>query len=185
MGFFDQFAHEGKKVDGSEENTTVHTSSTLPGGTRAVSVIEEMKWDEYEGVRKIKVRWKLADTDLKGRTTFQNLELYARDRKTGEPDKKKAFRAANVLRRLFMLTGVPVPDAEPTDADFAQMVGKMAGIAIELWENDGKSGNWVSEIQPAKGFESCVGTEMPSGDTGSVGGKTESKQPELSPDEDW
>ena len=43
MGFFDQFSQDGKTVDGSEENTTVVTSNILPGGTRAVSIIEEVK----------------------------------------------------------------------------------------------------------------------------------------------
>lgn len=162
MSFFDQFAQDGKKVDGSKENTVVQTSNTIPGGTKAKAIIEEMKWDEYEGHRKVKVRWKLADTSFKGKVTFQNIELFAVDFNTKQPDPKKAFRAANVLKRLFMLTGVPIPDVEPTDADFAQMVGKMAGIGIELWENDqGKNGNWISEIQPTKDFESKDGDQLP------------------------
>lgn len=181
MGFFDQFAHEGKKVDGSEENTVVQTSSTVPGGTKAVSIIEEVRWDEYEGHRKVKVRWKLVAGGFANRVIFQNIDLFAVKYGTQEPDEKKAFRAANVLKRLFMLTGAPIPDAEPTDADFAQMVGKMAGISIELWEMDGKSGNWVSEIQPSKGFENVDGTELPTGNTGSQQGS----QPSLSDDDDW
>ncbi len=161
MSFFNQFAFEGKAVDGSEENTTVQTSSIVPGGTKAVSVLEEIKWDEYEGHRKIKVRWKLAAGEFTGRVVFQNLDLFAKKYGTQEPDENKAFRAANTLKRLFMLTGAPIPDAEPTDADFAQMVGKMAGIAIEVWAMNGREGNWVSEIQPSKGFENVTGTELP------------------------
>ena len=183
MGFFDQFAHEGKTVDGSEENTTVQTSSIVPGGTKAVAMLEEVKWDEYEGHRKVKARWKLASGGFTGRVIFQNIELYAVDRNNNnEPDPKKSFRAANVLRRLFMLTGASIPDHEPTDADFAQMVGKMAGISIELWEMNGKSGNWVSEIQPAKGFESVDGTETP---TPNAIDNSQSNQSAVSSDEDW
>ncbi|AUR91794.1 hypothetical protein NVP1164O_58 [Vibrio phage 1.164.O._10N.261.51.A7] len=180
MGFFDQFAHEGKKVDGSEENATVQTSSIVPGGTKAVAMLESVKWDEYEGNRKVKAQWKIAAGTFTGRVVFQNIELFAKKFGTQEADEKKAFRAANVLKRLFMLTGAPIPDVEPTDADFAQMVGKMAGISIELWEMNGKSGNWISEIQPSKGFENVDGTEMPTGNTGGT-----DTQPELSVDDDW
>jgi len=184
MGFFDQFAHEGKKVDGSEENTTVQTSSFIPGGTRAVAMIESMKWDEYEGHRKVKVQWRLAAGDFAKQVVFQNIDLFAKKFGTQEDDEKKAFRAANVLRRLFMLTGAPIPDSEPTDADFAQLVSKVAGIAIEVWENDqGKSGNWISEIQPSKGFENVTGTEMPNGATGT--GDQKGIQPELGGDDEW
>ena len=48
MSFFNQFAFEGKDVDGSEENTVVQQASIIPGGTKAVAMIEEVKWDEYE-----------------------------------------------------------------------------------------------------------------------------------------
>ena len=186
MGFFDQFAVDGKKVDGSEENSSVPVSSIVPGGTKAVAVIEEVKWDEYEGNRKVKVRWKLASGGFAKRVIFQNIEIFAKDRKTGERDEKKAFRAANVLRRMFMLTGAPIPDSEPTDADFAQMVGKMAGISIEIWEMDNKSGNWISEIQPSKGFETVDGEEMPTGGSSKSSGETSgSKQPSLGGEDDW
>ena len=68
-----------------------------------------------------------------------------------------------------------------TDADFAQMVGKMAGISIEIWEIEGKEGNWVSEIQPSKGFETVDGEEMPKGETS----PQKSNQPSLGGDDDW
>lgn len=174
MGFFDQFAVDGKKVDGSEENSSVQVSSIVPGGTKAIAALEEIKWDEYQGTEKVKVRWKLATTSFAKQVVFQNINLY-------DPDEGKAFRAANVLRRLFMLTGAPIPDSKPTDADFAQMVGKMAGISIEIWEIEGKSGNWISEIQPSKGFESEDGKDMP---TGNTGGGT-SNQPGLDDDDEW
>lgn len=173
MGFFDQFAQDGKKVDGSEENTIVQTSSFVPGGTRAVAMIEECKWDEYQGHEKIKVRWKLASGGFAKRVVFQNIDIF-------NEDEKKAFRAANVLKRLFMLTGAPIPDSKPSDADFAQMVGKMAGIAIEVWSINGKSGNWVSEIQPSKGFEFVDGTEEPEKTAPAA-----QSQPSLDANDDW
>ena len=174
MGFFDQFAVDGKKVDGSEENSSVPVALIIPGGTKAVAMIEEVKWDEYQGDRKVKVRWKLASGSFAKRVVFQSIKIF-------DKDENKSFRAANVLRRLFMLTGAPIPDAEPTDADFAQMVGKMAGISIEIWEMDGKEGNWISEIQPSKGFETVDGEEMPKGNTQPQQGS----QPALGGDDDW
>jgi len=64
MGFFDQFAVDGKKVDGSEENSSVTVASIIPGGTKAVAMIEEVKWDEYQGDRKVRYAGSLQAADL-------------------------------------------------------------------------------------------------------------------------
>ena len=159
MSFFAQFAHDGKTVDGSENNTIVNTSSIILGGTRAPCIVEEMKWNEHEGAKTVQIKWKLMDGDFKGRIFFQKIDIYANKFGTTEPDLKKRFRAANVLQRLFMLLGAQPPQQEPTDADFAVMVGQIAGLAIEVYGMNGRKGNWVSEIQPAKGFECVTGTE--------------------------
>lgn len=164
MSFFDKYAFDGKKVDGSAEQSNVQANDFIPGGTRAIANIEEFKWNEFQGKRTIRIRWKLIDGDFKGRVTFQKIDL--EPLKDGKPDEKKAFRQANVLKRLFMLTGATIPDNEPTDADFAQMVGSMAGIAIEVWASIGRdgqpaSGNWISEIHPTQGFECVTGNKEP------------------------
>lgn len=150
---------------GSAEDSNVDGGAfdVLNGGTKAPAFIKEIKWKTFEATptapatRFINVQWEISDFqnpafkealgEYVGRSTFQKLELFS-------TDQKKAARAANMLVRIAQICEFPVFQQEPDDQTLAQLVGhamqsgKFYSIGIELWTQNGKSGNWVNEVNP-------------------------------------
>lgn len=129
----------------------------IPDGTSVVAMIDEAKWDIYQAVGYISLRWVVAAPEAyKNRKVFQKVQV-----EHSSPEKReKALRMlaaidANCGGKL-MAAGVTPTDASLAAALLSRpMVLKMAVWTIKedkqgakLPEADWKSGNWVSKVAP-------------------------------------
>lgn len=63
----------------------------IPENTRVLAIAEEAKNDEYQGVRSIKVKWRISQpAEYANRVIFQKLQVYTPDK----ADKHKRMLAA-------------------------------------------------------------------------------------------
>lgn len=118
----------------------------IPAKTQAKSIIDEAKWDEYNGERYISLRWVIIDGAHKNRKLFQKI-------KVADSDPKKRDKAISMLAAIDANAGGKLMAAgkEPTDMDLAlALCNKPMIIRIELWElDDGRKGNWIGAVAPA------------------------------------
>ena len=149
MSFWDTSTGENlaaTQQTGSYESSTA--MEPIPDGTVATSMPTEVKWDEHEGKRHIKIRWDVIDGEYKGRVIFQKIQV-------AEPDIKKRDKAlrmlaaidANAGAGLLQLTG------EPSDMDLSRLCNRPMSLRLRIWELDdkSKSGNWVEAVAPVGG----------------------------------
>lgn len=148
-------------LDGKEESsfTNVGSMILIPNNTyaRAIIIKPEIKEITFNGQidRFYSFTYKLIDGE------FKDAEVQQKVRAFGAPSPKRD-RAINMLYRLFKLCSVPMREdgSSPTEFDMLQFIGKTLGIRIQEWQQNGKEGNWVSEVHSAEGFETKTGTKL-------------------------
>jgi hypothetical protein len=143
MGFFDSVKNE--------ENLGVFEGASgfdlIPKDTQLLASAEEIKWDSYEGVNFINIKWRaMAPEAYKNRLVFQKIKL--EDQK--EDVAKKALRMlaaidANAGGKLIA-AGV-----RPTNEMLASsLMHKPMVIKIGVWEikEENKTGNYIMAVAP-------------------------------------
>lgn len=128
----------------------------IPNNTQLIAVIEEAKWNEYQGDSTINLKWRvMRPADYANRVIFHKLKVFGTSR-----DKDKAAtadKAKMMLRAIDANCGGKLSklNAAPEDADLmTALVAKPMAIKVQIWDMDGKKGNWISAVAPAKAPQS-------------------------------
>ena len=140
-----------QKQDGSQvENTSSFEMGggdikPIPNNTALIAAIEEAKWDSYEGVSYISLKWRvMRPSEYANRVLFQKLHVF---------DPKKGDKAKQMLMAIDANCGgklARLNDA-PEDHDLmTALIGKPMAAKVQVWEINDKSGNWISAVSPAK-----------------------------------
>jgi len=140
-----------QKQDGSQiESTTTFEAGggdiqPIPNNTALIAAIEEAKWAEYDGEHYINLKWRIMrPADYANRVIFQKLKVFSEK----QGDKAKQMLAAidaNCGGKLSKLTETP-EDMHLMTA----LVGKPMAVKVQIWDINGKTGNWISAVSPAK-----------------------------------
>jgi len=140
-----------QKQDGSQiENITSFDAGggdiqPIPNNTALIAAIEEAKWAEYDGEHYINLKWRvMRPADYANRVIFQKLKVFSEK----QGDKAKQMLAAidaNCGGKLSKLTETP-EDMHLMTA----LVGKPMAVKVQIWDMNGKTGNWISAVSPAK-----------------------------------
>ncbi len=138
-----------QKQDGSQiESTTTFEAGggeiqPIPNNTQCIAAIEEAKWSEWEGESYINLKWRVM-RPYANRVIFQKLKVFSEK----QGDKAKQMLAAidaNCGGKLSRLNDAP----EDMDLMTA-LVGKPMAIKVQIWDINGKTGNWITAVAPAK-----------------------------------
>ena len=151
-----------QKQDGSavESSTTFESGggeiTPIPNNTALIGAIEEAKWSEYQGEHYINLKWRvMRPAEYANRVLFQKLKVFS----PKQGDKAKQMLAAidaNAGGKLAKLKDAP----EDMDLMTA-LVGKAMAIKVQIWDIDGKTGNWISAVAPAKQQAPQAQTQAP------------------------
>lgn len=157
MSFFQTSTGEAINADGSFSSGG-GDFAPIPKGTRVLAIVQEAKITEYQGEQKIEIKWDVAQpAEFKGRKVFQKIKAYDTDTQTRD----KAIRMlaaidANAGGKL-MASG-----AEPTNQSLAAaLTSKMMVLKLDVWDMNGKKGNWVQEVSPRKPGGAAVPAPAP------------------------
>jgi len=144
--------------DGTEAQTSTSFESgggeiqPIPNNTQLIAVIEEAKWADYQGDSTINLKWRvMRPADYANRVIFHKLKVFGTSR-----DKDKAAtadKAKMMLRAIDANCGGKLSklNVAPEDADLmTALVAKPMAIKVQVWDMDGKKGNWISAVAPAK-----------------------------------
>lgn len=119
-------------------------SSVIPANESFNVYIDQVSWDEYEGEKLINIRWCVTEGKYAKRKIFQKLRVY-------DKDFKRADRAKEMLACIDTNCGGKLMSLEslPTNADFnSALLNREMNITVDVWEANGKTGNWVKSIKP-------------------------------------
>lgn len=139
MSFWNLSDNSALQSDGQFE---MGGGEPIPANTALKVMITEASWDEYQGDRHIKIRWDVIDGEYKNRVVFQKVRVM-------EPDPKKRDRAIKMLAAIDANAGgkLMALGREPTDMELASsLLNRPMWIKVQVWEMDGKAGNWVSAV---------------------------------------
>jgi hypothetical protein len=121
------------------------------------AMLEEATVKEWEGVQSINLKARVIDGPGKNRVLFLGLKCW-------DADSKKRDRAINLLVKLFQITKAQMPAGEPDDAALSKITNKPISLKLDVWEIDGKSGNWLvnaSEVGAVVGKAAPAKTAAP------------------------
>lgn len=114
----------------------------IPDNTNLKACIDEVLWENWQGESHIKARWTVLDGDYKGRKVFQKIRVE-------DQDPKKRDKAIRMLAAIDANAGgkLLAYDGMPDDELLQQaLCNKPMIIKVQVWEINGKSGNWVSMV---------------------------------------
>ena len=140
-----------QKQDGSQvENTTSFEMGggdikPIPNNTALIAAIEEAKWADYQGESYINLKWRvMRPSEFANRVIFQKLKVFS-DKQGDKAKQMLAAIDANCGGKLAKLRDTP------QDEDLMMsLVGKPVAIKVQVWDMNGKKGNWISAVAPAK-----------------------------------
>lgn len=141
MSFFDSDNKTGEYQAGGGD------FELIPKGTTLLAVIEAVKWQEYEGESHVNLKWKVAHPQQYAkRVIFQKLHVL---------DDKKGKNARAMLQAIDFNAGGRLAKmglkAAPTDDELQiALLGRPMQIKLDVWDMNGKQGNWVCAVAPAK-----------------------------------
>jgi hypothetical protein len=118
----------------------------IPSNTQLKSMIDEAKWDEYDGDRYISLRWTVLEGEFTNRKIYQKV-------KVNDADPKKKDRQLNMLAAIDSNAGGALMAAgvEPDDMALSiNLMNKPMAICVDVWEINDKKGNWVKAVSPLK-----------------------------------
>ena len=125
----------------------------IPANTQLNAMIEEASWDEYEGNRHIKLKWRVLGGEYAKRVIYHKIHVFGNP--TAKDVKANADKAKRMLAAIDANAGGQLMQvqAEPSDMDLARcLANKMMTIMVQVWsiESNGekKTGNWVSAVSP-------------------------------------
>ncbi len=117
----------------------------IPNNTMLVAAIEEGKWSEYQGEHYINLKFRvMRPQEYANRVLFQKLKVF---------DAKKGDKAKQMLAAIDANAGGKLSKLHdaPEDMDLmTALVGKPMAVKVQVWDIDGKTGNWISAVAPAK-----------------------------------
>ena len=140
-----------QKQDGSQvENTTSFEMGggdikPIPNNTALIAAIEEAKWADYQGESYINLKWRvMRPSEFANRVIFQKLKVFS-DKQGDKAKQMLAAIDANCGGKLAKLRDTP------QDEDLMMsLIGKPVAIKVQVWDINGKTGNWISAVAPAK-----------------------------------
>jgi hypothetical protein len=104
------------------------------------SMLESAEIDEYEGQCKIKLKVRVVGEGFgKNRVLFFSLKCFAGEKVTD----RQRDRAIQLLVKIYNICKAKLPDGEPDDASLSQLIDKPIDLMLDVWEMDGKEGNWL------------------------------------------
>lgn len=121
----------------------------IPKGTSVLAVAEEATNTEYEGDRYINVKWRVSKPEqYTNRILFQKIRVYDSDAARSDRAKRMlAAIATNAGGKLFEAMQ-KANESEPSDISLMQIANKPMVLKLDVWEFNGKTGNWVQAVSP-------------------------------------
>ena len=155
MSFFS--TSDGQQITSTGVADMSESMEPIPAKTRLLATIDEAKWDQYEGQHYISLRWAVIDpSQYKNRKIFHKL-------KVEDVDSGKRDKALRMLAAIDANAGGKLQAAgiKPTsELMMMHLSSRPMFIEVEVWEMNGKSGNWVSKVAP----RAAVAPQAPAAD---------------------
>lgn len=143
MSFFN--LSTGEQATAQKEYTSEVAIEPMPEGTQANAIIEEAKFDEYEGDRYINLKWRIIGGEFNNRVVFQKVKVFDMDAK--KRDKARMMLAAIDTNAGGKLMGL---GREPSDMELSMcLMNVPICVTFGKWDMNGKQGNWVKSVAPA------------------------------------
>lgn len=119
----------------------------IPKNTRVVATVEEAKNDSYNDESYINLKWRVnLPKEFANRVIFQKLKVYTADKQQKAREMLAAI-ATNAGGRLFQVMQAG-NEQMPSDASLQTLCNSPMVLLLDVWELEGKSGNWVRSVAP-------------------------------------
>jgi len=141
----DDAKETGKQFDGGGGGMEL-----IPDGSNVLAAIDDAKWDtDRDGYEYINLRWRVQQPEaFANRVVFHKVWVSDDKPKSKDPQKVRD-KAKQMLAAIDANAGgkLALKAERPTSDDLAlALIGKPMVIRVQVWDMDGKQGNWVAAV---------------------------------------
>lgn len=142
------------EITGLENDSFQKSYTIIPDGTLALAKILKFSNDKsFKGDDMLSIKWELTDGEFKGNEIKQTILVFHKT-----PFVK--HRALNMLKLLYRLHNLPLPQNNPSDHDLSLFTNRVSGLKISENHYNGKTSNIVSEVHAPQGFICKTGIKL-------------------------
>lgn len=148
-----------KPEENKEYAADVGGFDPIAANTQLLALIDEASWKTAYVLSEpdaIQIRWVvLAPEEFKNRKIFQKIKVLDKKETTADNAKRMLMAIdSNASGKLAKL------DNEPEDNELvAALVNSSMVIRVQVWEMEGRSGNWVSAVAPKNSVDKTAMAE--------------------------
>lgn len=135
----------------------------IPKGQVVKAAITSLKWDQFENNPEVlALEWVVvAPAKYKNRKIFQKVKL-------NDPKPEVCDKAIRMLSAIYTNAGGDLSkfQGKPSEQELIRdLANKFMLLQLDVWEMDGKSGNFVSRVSPMNSSEQAAKVETIVGET--------------------
>lgn len=130
----------------------------IPDNTNVVAFAEKAEWSNFyqSEDQHVNVQWRVTKPEAyKNRVIFQKLDVYGKDPRAKDPQ-KKSDNAKRMLAAIDANAGGQLSTLQgpPSSEDLTRaLTNKFMTLKVMKWEMDGddgqtRSGNWIAAVSP-------------------------------------
>lgn len=154
MSFWD--LSDGGKA--KSETTYAGSGEPIPDNTNVIAFAEKAEWANFyqSEDQHVNIQWRVTKPEAyKNRVIFQKLDVYGKDPRAKDPQ-KKSDNAKRMLAAIDANAGGQLATVEgaPSSEDLTRyLTNKFMTLKVMKWEMDGddgqtRSGNWIAAVSP-------------------------------------
>jgi|SRR5690554_87586 len=145
MRFFDELGTDDSKAGTFELSTNFEP---IPSGTQVLAYAEDAAIDQhpdFQPEEAVKIKWHIVKpAEYEGRVIFQKVKI-------NDPNRDKRLRQLRMLAAIDANAGGAIAKHSGSLSDNLlqkALTQKPMLLRLEVWEFNGKTGNWVSSVAP-------------------------------------
>jgi len=147
---------DGSAVKTQGEMQLSEDIKPIPNNTQLLALIDEAKWDDYDGAGYISLRWSIASGEYANRKVFQKLWVNGGKQNDKNPQ-ATMDKAKRMLAAIDMNAGGKLMQSQsmPSDQELAiALMNKPMMIQVKVWSmpdnatGETKTGNWINAVAP-------------------------------------
>lgn len=163
----------------------------IPDNTNVVAFAEKAEWANFyqSEDQHVNVQWRVTKPEAyKNRVIFQKLDVYGKDPRAKDPQ-KKSDNAKRMLAAIDANAGGQLSTLQgpPSSEDLTRaLTNKFMTLKVMKWEMDGddgqtRSGNWIAAVSPKSEVQEPVKSEGGSSGYGAGGSPMDSDEIPFAP----
>lgn len=123
----------------------------IPKGTAVLAACESASNESFEDQKYVNLKWRVAQpAQYENRVIFQKVRIYGPPSPKRDTAERMLFAIATNAGGGLIKAMEAAGEEFPSNQSLQQLCNRPMVLKLDVWEIDGKKGNWVQAVSPHK-----------------------------------